>query len=41
MGKRRIHVFRYGDQDVLEGLTRRILEETGSKLRTERKRRRT
>jgi nucleoside-triphosphatase THEP1 len=41
MGKRRIDVFRQGDPDVLEGLTRRILEETGPKSRLERKRRRT
>jgi len=41
MGKRRIDVFRQGDPDVLEGLTRRILEETGPKSRMEKKRRRT
>jgi nucleoside-triphosphatase THEP1 len=41
MGKRRIAVFRHGDPDVLEGLTRRIFKETGPKLRMERKRRRT
>ena len=41
MGKRRIDVFRQGDPDVFEGLTRRILEETGPKSRMERKRRRT
>jgi len=41
VGRRRIDVFRHGDPDVLESLTRRILEETGTKLRGERKRRRT
>ena len=41
MGKRRIDVFRQGDPDVLEGLTRRILEETGPKSRMEKKGRRT
>jgi len=33
MGKRRIGLFRHGDPDVLEGLTRRIFEETGPKSR--------
>ena len=41
IGEGKIDVFRHGDTDVLEGLTRRILEETGPKLRMERKRRRT
>jgi nucleoside-triphosphatase THEP1 len=40
MGKRRIGVFRHGDPDVLEGLTRRIRREVGSKSRLDRKRRR-
>jgi MoaD family protein len=33
MGKRRIDVFRQGDPDVLECLTRRILREVGMKVR--------